>query len=235
MSPISHVVGQGAPSHGFDLDVLTVQRLLNRYAHQLIPLPPLVEDGRMGAKTIAAIMEFQRRLMRMPNPDGRVDPHGKTIQALEKGPGNVLGPGDIHFAPLLAGHVIVRHGANRPGVGLTPTLLGFLRKVAARYGSPITVTRGTQHSQYSASGLVSDHWEGNGADIAVPVDSVVGDQICTAALVAAGKSSAEAAAAAQIGGLWNLHPADLPGKRVQIIWRTDVGGNHHDHVHVGIK
>ena len=66
-------------------DVKTIQILLNLNLYQLIPLASLSEDGGIGDKTIGAITEFQKRIMRTPAPDGKVDPNGKTLTALQTG------------------------------------------------------------------------------------------------------------------------------------------------------
>jgi hypothetical protein len=63
-------------------DVKTVQQLLNANIGKLTPLAPLVVDGRIGPATIAAIEEFQRRVVGIAQPDGRVDPHGHTLAML---------------------------------------------------------------------------------------------------------------------------------------------------------
>lgn len=66
-------------------DVATVQALLNDNLYRLTPLRPLEPDGKIGPVTIGAIEEFQRRIMKMSKPDGRVDPHGRTISVLVAG------------------------------------------------------------------------------------------------------------------------------------------------------
>jgi muramidase (phage lysozyme) len=43
---------------------------------------PLVEDGICGPKTKKAIVIFQRDVVKMKHPDGRIDPGGPTIHAL---------------------------------------------------------------------------------------------------------------------------------------------------------
>lgn len=63
-------------------DVITVQELINKNIDLMTPLRPLVVDGRAGPKTISAIEEFQRRVVKMRNPDGRVNPGGPTFQKL---------------------------------------------------------------------------------------------------------------------------------------------------------
>jgi peptidoglycan hydrolase-like protein with peptidoglycan-binding domain len=80
-------------------DVMHVQLLLNtcykklflyRLASMVIPWVPttwapgiwLVPDGKSGKKTETAIEEFQRHVVQLSNPDGRVDPIGNTFTHL---------------------------------------------------------------------------------------------------------------------------------------------------------
>jgi predicted chitinase len=64
---------------------MLVQQLLNQ--HRRPPLRRIDEDGVVGPETIAAIEEFQRRVVKMSSPDGRIDPGGATLQALSGQPG----------------------------------------------------------------------------------------------------------------------------------------------------
>ena len=64
------------------VDVMTVQYLLNCVpAGQGGPSPELAVDGAAGPKTISAIEKFQRTLGAIC--DGRVDPGGATLRALQ--------------------------------------------------------------------------------------------------------------------------------------------------------
>ena len=67
-------------------DVRTVQVLLNKNNSKIPPLALLVEDGDIGPKTIEAITDFQSRVAGMIHPDGRVDPGGGTLRALNQAP-----------------------------------------------------------------------------------------------------------------------------------------------------
>lgn len=58
-------------------DALLVQKLLNQRSGGA-----LVEDGLVGDKTIRAIEQFQRQVVGMVSPDGRIDPGGKTWKTL---------------------------------------------------------------------------------------------------------------------------------------------------------
>jgi peptidoglycan hydrolase-like protein with peptidoglycan-binding domain len=78
MVTIRASVGRGG-SNRFE-DVRIVQDLLNKHIQP--PMQPLAVDGKVGPKTIAAIEAFQKRVLSMINPDGRVDPGGRTLTAL---------------------------------------------------------------------------------------------------------------------------------------------------------
>jgi peptidoglycan hydrolase-like protein with peptidoglycan-binding domain len=90
MSQLKGSVGQNGDN--LQQDVRTVQTLLNR--HELAPLARLVEDGRIGPRTIEAIRHFQTRYLNISSPDGRVDPDGRTWQKLSAGPGTDRGTGE---------------------------------------------------------------------------------------------------------------------------------------------
>lgn len=61
-------------------DVKTVQQVINLRADLLKPLAPLAVDGKMGAKTQAAIDQIQAGFNIVV--DGRIDPFGFTIRKL---------------------------------------------------------------------------------------------------------------------------------------------------------
>ncbi len=137
--------------------------------------------------------------------------------------------------------------ANRAGAELTPLFSKFLDELAKYTSYEPIVTTGTNHSQFSSSGNVSDHWAGNGADFfhdankfgtdnAQPGQDVPrGDEIAAAAFIAAGMDEATAKKRAKQGNDEKYNGSfNSGGVRLQVIWKSDVGGNHHDHVHVGI-
>ena len=135
------------------------------------------------------------------------------------------------------GAVQIAPGANLPGQPLASETLAFLARVAGLYGKPLVVTTGTNHSYYTVNHTVSDHASGHAADIGMAAnhgtnDGPVGDQIMTACLIAAGTDPTQAARAARRGGLYTLQH---DGLRIQCIWKTDQGGNHHTHVHIGAR
>lgn len=136
-----------------------------------------------------------------------------------------------------AGTVTVAPGADRPGASIQPIVVQYVAAMAGLADRPIVITTGTNHSQYTVDGNVSDHWDGHAADLGMAAnggtdDSPVGDLLMTACLVLAGVPPDEANVDAHAGGLYTLVHGGL---RVQCIWKTDAGGNHHNHVHVGVR
>ena len=77
-------------------DVRTVQILLNLNIDKIIPFRSLAEDGLIGSHTISAIEEFQRRVVRMAQPDGRIDPGGMTLERLRQGLPSVFSEAKLH-------------------------------------------------------------------------------------------------------------------------------------------
>jgi muramidase (phage lysozyme) len=71
-------------------DVGKIQHLLNIAQQRLITsgvnfehFKPLKEDKLIGTKTIEAIVIFQRDIVKMSPPDGRIDQNGRTIKVLQ--------------------------------------------------------------------------------------------------------------------------------------------------------
>lgn len=70
--------------HGMNLpsDVRAVQMLLQRNAYRLVEGLAVAVDGHADPGTVAAIRSFQERVVLLSSPDGRVDPGGRTLRAL---------------------------------------------------------------------------------------------------------------------------------------------------------
>jgi hypothetical protein len=86
MREIKQPVGKGVlPGRGNDpFDVAVVQKLLLSAAvHRAMPaLNPGVSNGVFDPATTAAIVAFQRDVMGVAQPDGRIDPNGRTWHRL---------------------------------------------------------------------------------------------------------------------------------------------------------
>lgn len=117
-------------------------------------------------------------------------------------------------------------GADRPGVSTQPAVLRFFAGIASAYGKPLTIGTGSNHNEYTVDGNVSDHWTGHAADI--PATGLALRQLGYLALIRAGMPQAEALKAKRTGGLFNVGG-------YQIIFATKQGGNHFNHLHVGVR
>ena len=107
-----------------------------------------------------------------------------------------------------------------------PGILSWVGGLAQAYGKPLAVWDNTTHSKMTVNGNVSAHYDGNAADI--PATGAKLQRLGYLALVRAGMSPKEARVAARRGGLLNVGG-------YQIIFKTKIGGNHWDHLHVGIR
>ena len=148
-------------------------------------------------------------------------------------PTPVLLPGES----FVGGEVIFEPGANKPGQPISQLTLRYLAKMAEHLGKSIKVTTGTNHDKFTTTGSVSDHFTGHAADLGMFANGgtdngPVGDKIMEACCLLAGDSKQGAKAKARSGGLFTFTHGD---ERIQCIWKTDQGGNHHNHVHVGVR
>jgi hypothetical protein len=103
--------------------------------------------------------------------------------------------------------------------------LNFVDQIAQTAGRPLTIETGTNHNQYVINThRESDHWTGYAADIKASGKELT--QLGRNALIAAGADPSWANK--QKGGVFNIN-----GK--QVIFNSMVGGNHYNHLHVGIR
>jgi hypothetical protein len=116
--------------------------------------------------------------------------------------------------------------ADRPGMPTARSVLQFVGALGRMAGRRLMIGTGSNHSRMTVDGNVSDHWSGHAADI--PASGATLRNLGYMALLRAGMSVAQARRARQTGGLFNVGP-------YQIIFATDQGGNHYNHLHVGIR
>ena len=116
MQNIKASVGLGGRNF-FD-DARVVQTLLNRVIAELM-LPWLLVDGIVGPKTIGAIRAFQQR--RFGKSDGRVDPNGPTIMALNQ----TEPPAAARRVRCGAGELGGKAGVVTSAAGFMPVSYGF--------------------------------------------------------------------------------------------------------------
>jgi Transglycosylase SLT domain len=122
--------------------------------------------------------------------------------------------------------VALAPGADRHGVRTAPAVEAFVGSVGKLAGRRLMIGTGTNHSRMTVNGNQSQHWTGHAADI--PATGKALRQLGYLALLRAGMSRKDAARARKTGGLFNVG-------RYQIIFATDEGGNHYNHLHVGVK
>lgn len=110
-------------------DATVVQQLLNRQSNPAYTFGPIDVDGQVGPQTISAITTFQRKVVRFSNPDGRVDPGGRTLRELEQGAARNPSPAPPKPKPTPGLFTLTfKHG------GVVPTASG-----AGMYESAITL------------------------------------------------------------------------------------------------
>lgn len=150
MASISASVGSGGKN--LKPDVLTVEKLLNRYlaAHGE---PPLTADGTVDIDTILTIQSYQKDVVGIANPDGKIDPGGKTWKALDSGQGLT--------APLSGGDWWRANQAKYPNSNAVADLAKPFGDNAAKFikalkdaGASVTVSA-TRRSQTRAALM---HW-----------------------------------------------------------------------------
>ena len=84
MDEIEDSVGAGGMNRSSDVRI--VQQLLNQHMLAL-GLPLLVVDNVAGDITIEGIREYQRQVVGLARPDGRIEPGGRTWRLLDAGTG----------------------------------------------------------------------------------------------------------------------------------------------------
>ncbi len=118
---ISHSVGRGGVNNRSD--VTTIQMLLNLNIGRLIPLSPLKEDGGIGANTIAAIAEFQRRALSTNSPSGIVMPGDDVLKALKAGLPKTVTEELLHAVMPGARATVIRHYYSALIAGMTGAMI----------------------------------------------------------------------------------------------------------------
>jgi hypothetical protein len=95
----------------------------------------------------------------------------------------------------------------------------------------ITPSSQKRSRQMTASGGVSDHWVGSTSSYAMDLPGSPGGN----SDAAASKIVAALGGPANWGKTGGVFNTTVGGYRYQVLWRTNVGGNHYDHIHVGVK
>jgi hypothetical protein len=124
-----------------------------------------------------------------------------------------------------AKYVRLGKGADRAGMRTHQAVLMFVGRLGANLGRALTIGTGTNHNEYVlGTHRESAHWEGNAADI--PAAGTQLTRMGRRALILAGMDPREARKVK--GGLFNIGG-------YQIIFNSNIGGNHYNHLHVGLR
>jgi hypothetical protein len=94
----------------------------------------------------------------------------------------------------------------------------------------ITPSSQKRSRQRTASGGVSDHWQGSANSYAMDLPGTPGDGRTDQAA----QRIVEALGGGKNWGGGNFVTTQN-GYRFQVIWKSNVGGNHYDHIHVGVR
>lgn len=165
---------------------------------------------------------------------GIVSPDEPTTKTITNP--SITVPGKSRSGPsILSGHTASVRGRGvskitGPNPGrIIPAVRSFMDEISAvRGGKPVVGSDGTGHSLYTVNGNISEHSTGHASDIPARGQELI--NLGQAALIAAGMPRSQARK--QRGGLYNV----MKGKRrYQIIFNTQEGGDHTDHLHVGVK
>lgn len=115
-------------------------------------------------------------------------------------------------------------GAYQPAMGAA--------EIARRHG--LVITSSKRDRQGTASGGVSDHWSGSTNSYAVDL-GWGGSRPTAASDRAASEIVASLGGPRNWGATGGNFVKTVNGLRWQVIYRSDVGGNHWNHIHVGVK
>jgi hypothetical protein len=159
----------------------------------------------------------------------RVDATTKTPRGTVADPRGGVGGGTTGSLSGTGGSVSVNPRTLPAGQGAKPIkshVIEFVRRVSGIFGAPLTIWDNSTHNQFVAgtnNKVQSQHWTGDAADI--PMSGAALTRLGQAALIAAGASPS--VAYKQTGGAYNVNG-------VNILFNTKIGGNHFDHLHVGL-
>jgi hypothetical protein len=176
----------------------------------LIFLDLLLSDRGSSAAT-GALGGFQRgiRALVLPtHPLFRANPPGSDVPPASTTRGELFRPSSNEW-------------------GGSKSIADAFASIAIGAGE-LTVTSAKRPTKATASGGVSDHWTGSTNAYAYDLGGSVSQM-----------DRAAAALMATLGIPWSggaiVQNVTRFGYRLQILYRTNVGGNHFDHIHIGVR
>lgn len=133
-------------------DVRKIQDLLNE--HVIVPLRPLTANGVCDSLTVKAIEDFQRRVLKMAHPDGKVDPQGATMAALSP---VALNRAPEVLIPYRPGHGLYVKATGSSSLFGTPKTLASLEKLARKVAEKLGANVGIVDISLESGGKHPDH------------------------------------------------------------------------------
>jgi hypothetical protein len=144
-------------------DVRVIQELLNRNLSHLIGFRPTVVSGNCDPQTIALIEQFQQRVVGLARPDGRVDPGGRTLAALngDRRPSTPAAVAD----PVLEGNA------------LPPAAAGVLKEILKSAGIARAKVTSVSRTPADQARVMYDNCVGKGAQYNKNMYANAGDRV----------------------------------------------------------
>ncbi|EYF04386.1 penicillin-insensitive murein endopeptidase [Chondromyces apiculatus] len=144
-------VGQGG-QNAHD-DVLLVQKQLNKNAHIVAEIGLVPETGTLDPLTQSAIVAFQRSIVRLSSPDGRIDPRGRTWRTLL---GEVPHAATVAFTQLSAENANLYLYVNTDRVWGSPNTITSIRTLAEALKDP-AIEIGVGDISFEQGGRMAPH------------------------------------------------------------------------------
>jgi len=188
-----------------------------------LPLPPADMQPTPDLKAQSTMQGLQDLAVGDYNPN-------RALQGLIAMDGQALAkqstPAKLASSPTgdwqaWVGDIVQRSG---PSPAHTTPILRFVGQVGKAANTILTPWGNQSHSIRTTTGNRSAHADGNAADIPAVGAELI--RLGQTALITAGMPPAEALK--QTGGLFNVGG-------YQIIFNTQTGGNHTDHLHLGLR
>lgn len=146
---ISAPVGSTPRSLNSRTDVETIQRLLNQHVSRL-GIIPLAVNGQVSPGMILAIQAFQRQIVGLSVPDGRVDPGGITLKKLVQPAGGIETVSKFRYPGIYshprASDIRLVYGSN--AVKLNAKAEELLKSILASCGIPSATLNSTLRSYH---------------------------------------------------------------------------------------